>query len=54
MAGLGPPNYPKAGDDGCGAALRGWNGPWMAFGLLPQIEWAKCSLGVRTGNIPFD
>jgi hypothetical protein len=33
---------------------RGWNGPWMAFGLLPQIDWAKCAAGNLLGVIPLD
>ena len=37
---------------------RVWDGTWMAFGLLPQMYWAKCSLGepmaviIRLGNSP--
>jgi hypothetical protein len=58
MAGLGLANYPEAGDDGCGTALANlgmghWKGT-VPSGLLSQIEWAKCSLGERTGIIPFD
>ena len=26
----------------------------MAFGLLPQIDWAKCAAGNLLGVIPFD
>jgi hypothetical protein len=53
MPGIGP-RATHGRDDGCGAALASLDGPWMAFGLLPQIDWAKCAAGNLLGVIPFD
>jgi hypothetical protein len=39
---------------GMAEALASLDGPWMAFGLLPQIDWAKCAAGKILGVIRFD